>query len=348
MTREFRLLVELCRLSFGRDEDRVAGLSKDIDWSLFLQLARHHRVEGLAARADALLPESVRDQLKHAAADIAARNLRSATESRRLLEAFTAANVPLLFVKGLTLGVLAYGDPSAKAAIDIDLLVAPSDIGRAVQVLYDCGWRPSLPTSDLVDWHRLRKESVWRSTATELQADLHSRLADSPRLIPAIGIESPKQRVEVAPGIVLPTLAGDELFAYLAVHGASSAWFRLKWITDVAAVLSRASASELERIYERSQQLGAGRAAAQVLLVADELYQSLHSAPDLATRLTADRANRRLAQIALEMLGRSKAPLEPTERRLGTLPIHLSQLLLLPGPGFKLGEAWRQTRAAFL
>ena len=345
MTREFRLLVELCRLSFGGEGMEACKLAETVDWDMFLTLARHHRVEGLAARADALLPEPVRAQLKEAAADIAARNLHSAAQSKRLSDAFAAANIALLFVKGLTLGVLAYGDPSAKAAIDIDLLVAPGDIGRGTQVLADCGWKPVLPTERVEGWHRVHKESVWRSPATGLQADLHSRLADNPRLIPEIGVESAKQQVEVAPGIVLPTLAHDELFAYLSVHGASSAWFRLKWITDLAALLSPASGSELERLYARSQRLGAGRAAAQALLVADELYQGLHPAPQLATRLRAERANRRLAAIALKMLGRSKAPLEPTERTLGTLPIHLSQLQLRPGPGFKLGEAWRQARA---
>lgn len=345
MTREFRLLVELCRLSFGSEGEEPSKLAETVDWDLFLTLARHHRVEGLAARADAPMPDRVRAELKEAAANIAARNLRSAAESQRLSDAFTAANIPLLFVKGLTLGVLAYGDTSAKAAIDIDLVVAPSDIGRAAKALNECGWNPVLPTSRVVDWHRLHKESVWRSPATGLQADLHSRLTDNPRLIPEIGIDSPRQQVEVAPGVVLPTLARGELFAYLAVHGASSAWFRLKWITDLAALISRASASELERIYTRSQQLGAGRSAAQALLIADELYQCLYPAPRLATRLRVGRANRRLAAIALRMLGRSKAPLEPTQRRLGTLPIHLSQLLLLPGAGFKLSEAWRQARA---
>ena len=346
MKREFCLLVELCRLSFGGDGNRTAELAKGADWEQFLKLARYHRVEGLAARAVAPMPGRVRDLLKHAAADIAARNLRSAAESKRLSDALTTANIPLLFVKGLTLGVLAYGDPSAKAAIDIDLLVAPTDIARAAQALIECGWKPVLPTKRVADWHRVHKESVWRSPVAGLQADLHSRLADNPRLIPEIGIESAKQRVQIAPGIALPTLARDELFAYLAVHGASSAWFRLKWITDVAALLSPASASELERLYERSLELGAGRAAAQALLVADRLYQSFHSVPDLARRLMAERANCRLAAIALNMLGRSREPLEPTERRFGTLPIHLSQLLLLPGVGFKLGEAWRQGRAS--
>jgi hypothetical protein len=98
MTREFRLLVELCHLSFGGDGKEASKLAGTADWDLLLTLARHHRVEGLAARAEAPMPERVRAELKQAAAAIAARNLRSAAEFRRLSDAFAAANIPLLFV----------------------------------------------------------------------------------------------------------------------------------------------------------------------------------------------------------------------------------------------------------
>jgi hypothetical protein len=355
MTPEFSLLVECCRLTFaGGSGERAMGLARTADWPLFVRLTRHHRVQGLVARSlvslPRLMPGPVSDELKSDAAEIAARNLRSAAESDCLAKAFAAANIPLLFVKGLTLGALAYGDLSVKAGIDIDLLVEPSDLARAAQVLIDGGWNPVVPAGSperIAQWHRVRKESVWRHTATGLQADLHDRLADNPRLISGIRASSPSQSVSVAPGIALRTLAPDELFAYLAVHGASSAWFRLKWITDFTALLSSVSAGELERLYDRSVAMDAGRAPAWALLLADRLYGTLGAAPDLARSLSSDRANRRLVRIASTLLERSAQPLEPTGRLLGTAPIHLSQLLLLPGPGFKLGEAWRQVRGRF-
>ena len=92
---------------------------------------------------------------------------------------------------------------------------------------------------------------MWQSP-DGLNVELHRRLADSLELIPGIGVGSPRQEVEVAPGVVLPTLAPDELFAYLCVHGASSAWFRLKWVTDLAALLCDCTAAEIARLYERS------------------------------------------------------------------------------------------------
>lgn len=157
---------------------------------------------------------------------------------------------------------------------------------------------------------------------------------------PSVGAHSPSQCVEVGNGIRLPTLADEELFAYLAVHGASSAWFRLKWISDFAGVLHRRSAEEIKHLYRRSRQLSAGRAAGQALLLADALFDTLENAPDLENELRSDRATHRLYRAALRLV--TGEPREPTDRRFGTLTIHWTQLLLLPGIAYKLSEFRRQ------
>ncbi len=171
------------------------------------------------------------------------------------------------------------------------------------------------------------------------------RLADNRRLIPAIGIDAPRREVEIAAGIALPTLAADELFAYLCVHGASSLWFRLKWISDLAGLIDGLSAAALEQLYARSQELGAGRAAGQALLLADRLFGTLGDSP-LRNRLTADAAVRRLAAAAFRQVAGRAEPREPTAIPLGTWRIHWTQLLLLPDARFALGEVARQLRDA--
>lgn len=348
----FRLIVECCLRAFNAGDDhRLHRLSSAVDWSRFARLVRFHRVQGLVSNslwsAGAELPPGIAGSLSADAREIAATNLRIAAEARELRAAFDKAGIRVLFVKGLTVGALAYSKPMLKMGWDIDLLVDPAAVTEAAAELAARGYRRTVPgaAADLATWHARRKESVWSRPEERLHVELHTRLADNRRLIPSIGIDSPRRDVEIADGISLPTLAPDQLFAYLCVHGSSSLWFRLKWITDLAALLGGQTPEEIERLYQRSQQLGAGRAADQALLLADDLYGSL-SGTGLAHRLEEDRISRWLAAAALKQLAGNRDGLEPTDRRFGTLAIHWTQLLLRPGARFALGEARRQLREA--
>lgn len=310
-----------------------------------MTLARRHRVQGLAWNALApsadQLPEQARADLSAEARSIAATNLAIVAECHDLQALFERSNIPLLFIKGLTVGALAYRAPLLKMGWDIDLLSNPGDLQEAAKLLANHGYIVRIPRelAHLQSWHASSKESVW-SRDDSFHVELHTRLADNRRMIPGIDTHSPRQLVTVAPDARLATLAEEELFAYLAVHGASSAWFRLKWISDFAALIQGKSASEIERLYRRSQELGAARAAGQALLLADRLFDVLKAVSTLRQRLASDRSTRLLYTAALRTLTEGTA--EPTERPLGTLAIHWTQFLLKPGLGYKISELRRQ------
>ncbi|MFL6751762.1 MAG: nucleotidyltransferase family protein [Sphingomicrobium sp.] len=346
---EFRLIAEYCgHTAARRSADEAPEPPPQLDWPLFLRLVRFHRVQGVvwpAMRAlSDRLPSEVSDAIAADAMEIAATNLRASAASRELLEDFAGAGVRLLFFKGLTLGALAYGDISTKSAIDIDLLVAPAEVVEAARLLEQREYRLITPGADrdrIAEWHRRSKESLWARARPASLVDLHTRLADTPQLIPRIGPGSASELVEVTDGLRLPTLPLDELFAYLCVHGAWASWFRLKWITDLAALLHERNSLDL---YRRSQELGAGRAAAQALLLADALFGTLHAYPAVTRELESEPANRRLLHVALRQLAGRREPIEPTSRPLGTARIHLAEIAMLPGWRSKAAEVLRQLR----
>jgi hypothetical protein len=267
----------------------------------------------------------------------------------RLKQGFAAAGVPVLFIKGVTLAALAYGTLSLKMGWDIDILVPPDAIGFAADALSQAGYRLVIPEistrSDQVEqWHQRFKESVWHNDERATYVELHTALVDNQMLLRGLSAFEETQEVDVAKGVRLPTLSNEALFAYLSVHGASSAWFRLKWAADLAALLDERDAPQIEALYRISQQMGAGRAAAQSLLLCAHLFGT-NLGTKLGSRLMSDAASLRLFRWALRsMAGRSVAT-ELDEMRLGTALIHLSQLELLPGWRFKLREAWRQISA---
>lgn len=338
---EFLLLVRSCQWNFACVEFPRPEIPTGCDWRRFVALARRHRVQGLVWNALAptadKIPEEAKSALSSEARTIAATNLGIATECGALHEAFAKAEIPLLFVKGLSIAALAYRSPMLKMGWDIDLLIDPGDLPSAAAILEKAGYSLGLPANiaDLGSWHLRSKESVWHRQDS-FHVELHTRLADNERLIPGIDVHSPRRRVEIASSISIQTLADHELLTYLAVHGATSAWFRLKWIADFAALLAGRSSESLEQLYKRSKQLGAERSMGQALLVADQLFETLQPNPALRKRLATDRSMTSLCTAALRIM--TTGIREPTERRFGTLPIHLTHFLLQPGLGFKLSE----------
>ena len=342
--------MECCRFAFDPDNrSRLAEIARMVDWHRFLTVVERHRVAGLAWHAlrdlQPALPEDIKAALASKSGSIAAQGLQAAAQSAEISIALDQAGITHLFVKGLMVGALAYPSPFIKHSWDVDLLVDAREIEQSAEVLHRLGFDlvfPSIGTDwpRLASWHGVQKDSAWRHARSGLMVELHSRLADNPLLIPSVGLASPIQTVTLAEGIALPTLEWPEMFAHLCVHGASSAWFRLKWIGDLAALVSK-SAVPPDRLFERSQQLGAGRAAGQALLLADRLFD-LQLPDELRRRLDGNRATVWLADAAMKQL---LAP-EPGDRMFGTLAIHATQLLLLPGTRFKLAETRRQLAAA--
>ena len=334
-----------CRWGWGAKPETVRALSAKVtDWDLQLRIFRRNRIEGLAwqclKQSEAKVPATAASHLHAAAARIGTDNLRVAAECERLRRLFSGCGIPVLFVKGLTLAQLAYGNILTKSGWDIDILIDSRDLHRVMQQISDLGYSVVLPqvkdAQGAISWHRISKESVWKNRATGLVIELHTRLADNPRMIPYVGMRSPSQQVLIATNVSLPTLATRELFTYLCVHGASSAWFRLKWIADMAALLSRADETEIDLLYEASQELGAGRAAGLALLLSRWLFDTPVS-HRLLEQVT-DGAHLRLFDLSKRTFTGAALTADPTDLWFGTVPIHLAQFLLQRGVAYKIDQ----------
>jgi hypothetical protein len=350
---EFQLVLACCRWPVTADvRARVAQAAAGVDWEQVERVARRHRVDGLVwnalREAKVEVPGATAQAFAASATDIARQNLFIVHECLRLDALLRQAGIPVLFLKGITLAHLAYGTIALKRGWDIDFIVPPEAAEPAAELLRQTGYECTLPGPEhspaaVAAWHLHCKESVWKQSAKAVHVELHTSLSDNGRLLPELSATSPGQEVEVAAGKTLRTLESDRLVAYLCVHGASSGWFRIKWIADLAALLAPQPPAEIERLYRRAQEFGAGRAAAQGLLLASRLFGT-ELTPGLSAELRSDRVNRWLVRSAIGLMtGRNEAT-ELHHRRLGTMPIHLMQLAMLPGWRFKVSEASRQLR----
>jgi hypothetical protein len=297
-------------------------------------------------RAGVEPPPEIAAQLRVAATRIARDNLTFAAESARLQHMLEAAQVPFLFVKGVTLAQLAYGNLALKHAWDIDLVVAQDSVERSCALLEEAGYRRTVPGPEVSDgqfqvWISLCKESIWRNDRNGIHVELHHALVDNPLFLAGVGLHSPRQSIEISSAVRLSTLSTTHLFAYLCAHGAGHSWSRMKWLADVAALLKDHSPAEIERVHARSLELGAGRSTGAALILCSELFD-LALPTAFESRLRHDGATLSLAGIGLNLMAKGQGATELDRITFGTVPIHLSYFLLVPGWKYKRAEISRR------
>src|SRR5689334_3190109 len=270
------LLVAACRRWPSGERDAAihtaAGHIKC--WDSFLHVVKRHRVTALVADAfryaGVALPACTAQELAELVGRHSQRSLKLAAETVPLQGLLTAAGIPVMVLKGAALEQLVYGRLAAKQTRDIDLFVPPDCAEAALLILERNGYELSLPAKQLNTMQRQAlirhgREGELVHPRKRLRAELQWRAADNPLLLKGVDALSATQDVVLADGIVVRTLAPDDLFAYLCVHGARHAWSRLKWLADLNALLVSTNA-DIEHLYRHAQRIGAGLCAAQALL----------------------------------------------------------------------------------
>ena len=266
-----------------RTEAIRAAASGPLDWPRFLRVARRHQVIGLVhdgltqARPD--VPPEIAREIGAQAATLVRENLAMAREALRLQRLFDDADLPVLFVKGAALAVLAFGNLGLRSGQDIDLLVAYETLPAATALILRAGYRRFDPPPDISDAQLrllmpLRKDLGFVHQATGLRIELHWRLFLNPHAMAETSIMAASRVVPLAGAAGLRTLGEEDLFAYLCMHGALHWWNRLKWLADVNALLASTPEDGVERLVRAAEARGAGRAAAQALLLCRRLLRT--------------------------------------------------------------------------
>jgi len=332
-----------------------AAAKAPVDWERFLGIVERHRIWGLArqglTQAGVALPAEIDRALNAKTWAVSRRNLAHAAETARLCWLFREAAIPAVFVKGVTLSVLAYGDIAIKHSRDIDILVSPARVLEARAVLERAGYAlkyplPALTETQLALSLRHGKEWEFLREVGELTTELHWTLTFNGSLMRDVDVSSPLAGVRVGDAEI-PTFRIEELFVYLCAHGAAQhSWSRMKWLADVAALLATIPSADIEALYRAAQRRGSGRCAAQALLLCERML-GVELPAALRAELRRTVTALLLEAIALDaMLGRVVQPgVELSTRAFGILRDLLS-LFLLGGGSYVLCLA-RSNKAFF-
>ena len=320
--------------------------ARPIDWARFLRVVRRQRVVGLVhdaltlARLD--VHPNVALELRAEAAALVHENLAMACEAIRLQGLFDEANVPVLFLKGASLALLAFGNLGLRHSQDIDLLVAPETLPRAIELVTRAGYRRYAPPPNVSDKQLrlimpLRKDLGFIHEETGVQLELHWRLFLNPHAMKQASFMAASRVVSLTENAGLRTLGEADLFSYLCMHGAIHCWSQLKWLADIGALLANTREHGPERLMSGAEARGVGLSAAQAMLLCQKLLGASLPLP------LFDELNRRpklqwLQQTALKAMTAGGEEREPREVVFGTTRGSLTAFLFRQSWRYRLVE----------
>jgi len=302
--REWAVLLESA--SPRVDGTKLTELIQWVDWHRLLLLAEEHGVVGHVAASlhkleklatplefQEALSELQRAQVFH--------SLRLTAELFRVLDRFSAEGIGTLVVKGPVLSVQAYGVPARRSYGDVDLLVRQRDIRRATELMIAAGYQARVPVA-AIDAGKIPGQYFFRSNNSRLLIELHNdyTLRYFPRRLPIEEFFARQICVPLDAHRVPAPCVEDELIL-ICVHGAKHFWARLIWIADVAALVTRQSNIDWQRLAASARQVQAERILNTGLCLARDLLKA--SLPEkVQAYIDADPVAARLARQILSWL----------------------------------------------
>lgn len=317
---EFNLLLACARTN--PDASRIQALiHSGIDWRAFTRLATFHSLRPLVYRSLQSacwndLPAPVQSDWLETVRSLTIKTLFITGELLRVTAEFHSADIPVAVLKGSVIAQLAYGDPTLREFTDLDLLVHPADIARAMPIFESLGYRPAwnrnLTTITGFLCHVGEIRLVNPQLTTDI--DLHWRVSTkATALAPSLAdFRSGFQPVALAGATVL-TLALSELPLYLASQGGWDQWGDFRRLCDLAEFLRRYPDTDWQPSLTAARRLGGLRSMLTGLALASQLLDATIPAPAVPL-IQRDPTVARLASDAARRLSRSHNPGEPVSR----------------------------------
>jgi hypothetical protein len=239
-------------------------LAQPLDWTALVRSAMRH---GVTAQAFARLNEVAESELP---ADIAhasrahidhlrTRNRELIVELFAILDAFEAASIDVIPLKGPLLAHLVYRDATIRACQDLDFLVRQGDVERAIAVLHELAYRSYSETPDLTARQEAALNALtgqallWRPGA-RAAIEPHWALVPS-NLRPAIDHEGMWQRSRLITfgGREIRGFAPEDLVLVIAIHGGKDEWSKLQIVSDLARAIVSFGALDWPLVLARAE-----------------------------------------------------------------------------------------------
>lgn len=268
---EFELLCACC----GDGQKVSHALASGPQWHELFREAEYHRMlpalyAVLQSRPE--VPASIQSALRERYLRHCQRAMRFSVELAELLQGFQANGISAIAQKGPALAHVLYGDTAMREFGDLDLLVRPKDVSRAVRALTELGYEKKLKLSPRQEKAYLQSgyEYVFgrgeERNLLELQWNLLPRFYSVDVDTEELFARSQEHDID---GCRARMLGPEDQLTFLCLHAAKHQWAQLGIIRDIA----RLAKFDLDWDFalQEARRLGILRIALVSLLLAKEL-----------------------------------------------------------------------------
>lgn len=293
---------ELLRACCGDDQELPQVLARGLQWDEVFTQAAYHRVvpamyAALQGRSE--VPASIQSALRARYLRHCQRAMRFSAELAAILQHFEARGIPIIAQKGPALAHLLYGDSAMRDFGDLDLLVRPTDVPKAVEALIELGYEKDLRLSPRQNKAYLRSgyEYVFGRGAErnliELQWNLLPRFYAVDVDIDELFARSQAHEFD---GYRARMLGREDQLIFLCVHAAKHQWAQLGMVRDIAAI-GRFDL-DWDSVVHETRRLGILRIVLGSILLAQALLS--YEIPELVARRPELAAARKFVAAIIE------------------------------------------------
>lgn len=297
-----RDLASFCSVSVG--EPSVLQTARDVEiWRGIVEASVEHGLVGplyLSTAECETIPSEILDTLRSAYIAQAARNFQITSALAEVLNAFRESRIDILVLKGPAVALLAFDRIAIREFTDLDLLIRPNDLLIARDILTSLGYSQY---GDCLPTRLGEKDVLFTRETDDLLVELH--WAVTPRSlhfpIDLSEIWNRRQLLQIQT-TAIPTLGLEDTILTLCIHGSKHGWHCLKWVHDVASLITR-KRDEIDwsLLLQRSKSAGCQRTLLVSLRLAVDLFNAIVPA-ELPIHLIDTALVRRLARMASEPL----------------------------------------------
>ncbi len=285
-------------------EDDHSFSEAAFDWNAVIDLAAKHRVAPLlynyVKRNQLEIPVPVLTSLKAHVNEQALANLFQTKELIKILDRLAEAGVDAMPFKGPALGQYLYNNLGLRPFCDLDILIHRDQFAKTRATLLANDFRPYrelskkeeerfLDTQMGFEFIRNDEQSVIEVHWSFLNTVHAFRLSEKEVWRKSLEMELLDRHVRV--------FSPAHLLVYLCAHGSKSLWSRLRWICDVAELVSKHQEfSFWEEVVQLARSSRSNRMLSTGLILANMLLNA--PLPEYIQKLVfSDRQALQLAQL---------------------------------------------------